>query len=254
MKALLWDFDGTLAYRKGMWAGALHDVLQTFCPLPGVDRRVLSPYLQSGFPWHSPEITHGAKSSERWWADLSPVFERAFSEVGIGGASAKKLASKVRNAYISPDRWAVYEDVEETLSELTQQGWTHFIASNHVPELADIVANLGLGHHFKEIITSAHVGFEKPNKNFFYRALSLMGRYDSAWMIGDSYCTDIKGAEEMGLSAILVRNVDRRAHYQADSLLNIDYIVNSDSIKSPIHVPSINLVLNVNQIRSGMND
>lgn len=254
MKALLWDFDGTLAYRKGLWAGALHDVLQTFCPLPGIDRRVLNTYLQTGFPWHSPEITHGVKNSERWWADVNPVFEHAFSEIGIGESSAKKLASKVREAYVSPSRWAVYDDVEETLSELTQQGWTHFIASNHVPELADIVANLGLAHHFEEIITSAHVGFEKPNKNFFYRALSLMGSYDSAWMIGDSYRNDINGAEEMGLSAILVRNVDHRANYQTDSLLNIERIVNSDSIRPSIQVPTLKRVPNVRVIRSGMND
>ncbi|MHA2936710.1 HAD family hydrolase [Vibrio sp. RC27] len=237
MKALLWDFDGTLAYRKGMWSGALYDVLQTYCPLPGIDRKTLSLYLQSGFPWHSPEVTHGVKGSDQWWTELHPIFANAFCGIGLDDTSAMKLASKVRDAYIEPSRWSVYDDVEETLAELTQSGWTHFIFSNNVPELSSIVSNLGLAHHFKEIITSAHVGFEKPNNNSFYRALSLIGRYDAAWMIGDSYGTDIKGAEEMGLPAILVRNSDPRAQHQTESLMNIERFVNPESVRTPVYLP-----------------
>ncbi len=58
MQYLIWDFDGTLGYRSGMWSGTLLEVLRQEmpeCPATVDDMR---PYLQDGFPWHRPEQPH----------------------------------------------------------------------------------------------------------------------------------------------------------------------------------------------------
>lgn len=56
VKYLLWDFDNTLAYRDGMWSSTIYDLLNEY----GYDLKMedIRPYLKSGFPWHSPEISH----------------------------------------------------------------------------------------------------------------------------------------------------------------------------------------------------
>lgn len=54
-RAILWDFDGTLAYREGLWSGCLAEVLQEREPDAGVTRDRVRPLLRDGFPWHLPE-------------------------------------------------------------------------------------------------------------------------------------------------------------------------------------------------------
>jgi hypothetical protein len=66
-KMLIWDFDGTLAYRQGKWSGALVDVLDIAYPDHNFISDHFRPHIQRGFPWHHWERTNepanrGAKS------------------------------------------------------------------------------------------------------------------------------------------------------------------------------------------------
>lgn len=55
---IIWDFDGTLAYREGMWSQAVVDVVnRNFAELNLVSSDV-SKYLPSGFFWHTPDTAH----------------------------------------------------------------------------------------------------------------------------------------------------------------------------------------------------
>jgi phosphoglycolate phosphatase-like HAD superfamily hydrolase len=47
MKYLIWDFDGTLAYREGMWSGSLIEVLDREMPTHALTSDMLRPYLRS---------------------------------------------------------------------------------------------------------------------------------------------------------------------------------------------------------------
>lgn len=67
-KAILWDFDGTLAYREGLWSGCLAEVLQEWEPAAGITRDDVRPLLHNGFPWHAPDRAHPELSTpEAWW-------------------------------------------------------------------------------------------------------------------------------------------------------------------------------------------
>lgn len=67
-----------------------------------------------------------------------------------------------------------------------------------------LVEGLGIKEYFKFIITSANVGYDKPNIKIFEEVLKY-GTYDEYYMIGDSYTADIIGAKNIGFNAILVR-------------------------------------------------
>src|SRR5207249_7825017 len=131
-KYLIWDFDGTLAYRQGAWSECLRDTILRAMPQHIVSIDQLRLHLQSGFPWHTPDHVHSdVKSAGEWWDRLNPVFERAFFGVGMDIERAQSLAQEIRYMYPDPDQWHLYEDSRRALSLLSAQGWQHILLSNH---------------------------------------------------------------------------------------------------------------------------
>lgn len=206
---LVWDFDGTLAYRIGEWPAwtqALLEVLDRETPGHGVDPELVRPFLRTGFPWHSPEVPHPhLASADAWWGALEPRFADAFRETGVGEGSADKMAKAVRRAYLDPDRWRLYDDTLPTLGELSSLGWRHALLTNHVPELEEIACKLGLRPRLDAIFNSAQTGYEKPHPEAHRRLLKTLGDAEAVWMIGDNAEADVAGAEAAGIPAILVR-------------------------------------------------
>ena len=139
------------------------------------------------------------------------------------------MAAEVHARYIDPAGYVVYDDSFPTLRELGRGGWRHFILSNHVPELPDIVAALGLRPFVEEVITSARVDYEKPNPEIFRLALDMAGNPAAAWMVGDNVVADVMGAEAAGIRAILVRDRDERAKRYSPDLAGVIGIVTPEN-------------------------
>jgi putative hydrolase of the HAD superfamily len=220
---LLWDFDGTLAYRPGGWSGALYAVLQKEAPALAVKTSAdaIRPYLQSGFPWHAPEIAHQDLKAKDWWEELKPLFARAFRSVGVKGEQTMALAGKVRAMYTDPSGWQLYPDALPALAALTKCGWTHVLLSNHVPELPKLLKALKLRDSFAVVFNSAETGYEKPNAKAFRPALDWIGPGALTWVIGDSFHADVTGAQEAGLPAILVRQTHPEAEIFCKTLAQL---------------------------------
>jgi len=221
MSVIFWDFDGTLAYREGRWSGMLADLINKECPEKNIKSGDVRLYLRSGFPWHSPEQNHGKKSADEWWHDMKSVLLNALTSIGIDQPIAQKIAAQIPTAYRNPEKWTVYPDVEPCLQKLQLVGWTHYIVSNHIPELSHLVTDLGLADYFEQIISSATIGYEKPNKHIFDYALSFVENGSNVIMIGDNYHADIQGAESVGLKAIMVRKHHDDATYYSNSVAGI---------------------------------
>lgn len=205
---ILWDFDGTLAYRPGQWTDTVLFILRRAGFALDLDREVVRPFVNSGFPWHEPErIRPAGQSADDWWQALQPVLSRAFAHVpGIDPDRAAQLAAEVRATYLDHTAWIVFDDVRPTLEELRRRGWRHVVLSNHVPELPELMSRLGLFPLFDEIHTSATLGVEKPNVKAFQHARSRLPSDAVVWMIGDNPVADAAGAEAAGIPAILVRS------------------------------------------------
>ncbi|MDN3649476.1 HAD-IA family hydrolase [Reinekea marina] len=156
---------------------------------------------------------------------MQRVFSSAHINVGLASNDAKKLSGLVKDEYLNPEYWTVYDDVKGCLLKLTELGWKQIILSNHVPELPSLVHKLDLTQYFDEIITSANVGFEKPNKAIYEAAKDRVNVQSKIWMIGDNYKADVEGAELCGIPAILVRNHNDAAMRSSLSLSGIADIV-----------------------------
>ncbi len=229
MQYLIWDFDGTLGYRRGMWSGTLVEVLRQEMPECPATVEDVRPYLQAGFPWHHPEQSHTShKTAEAWWAALLPVFEQAFHYgARLGRPDARRLAQHVRAVYVNPDRWHLFDDALPCLHTMTASGWQHVVLSNHVPELPSLIEALGLASHIGRVFNSAQTGVEKPHPQAFRHVLTALGGATQIWVVGDSVQADIAGAQAVGLRAVLVRSQHPQAVHCCETLAELPRVLHS---------------------------
>src|ERR671934_1458051 len=111
-RVILWDFDGTLAERPGLWDACLLEVLDEHQPEHGVDRGRLRDFLRDGFPWHQPDVAHPELCEpDAWWAHVEALLASAYEGVGIDGEAAQRLARMVRGRYVDLTcGWRLYDD------------------------------------------------------------------------------------------------------------------------------------------------
>lgn len=218
-KTILWDFDGTLI-QFASWRGALMAVLDELEPGHNIDQEQIRPFLRDGFPWHKPDEPHLHLSTpDAWWANLEPLFMRAYQGVGFTAERAQILAKHVRKHMLDPGRYIMFDDTMPVLKCLKENGWRNVILSNHMPELPDVVKALELSRYIDACFVSAITGYEKPNPQAFRLVLESINYPEIIWMVGDNLLSDIKGAEAMGIPAILVHNIDTGGvKYQANDL------------------------------------
>lgn len=219
-KVIFWDFERTLAVRRGRWPAALAQALEPHRET--VDPESLVPFLTTGFPWRHPEVPHPELNApDAWWDHMHKTFVRIYRDAGIEPAIAKRAANDVRAAYLTFDRWHIYPDTVPALTSLSAAGWQHILLSNHVPELQQIVNAIGLGDHFADVITSAAVGYEKPHPEIYRLALYRAGNPKSRYMVGDKLDEDVLAPEKAGIPGILIRSTDPQAKHSFEDLAGL---------------------------------
>lgn len=114
---LFWDFDGTLAVREGRWSGALVDAVRRVDPHVSLRADQLRPLLQSGFPWHQPDVVVEVTTSAAWWARLRPVIMNAYSTAGIAHQIADAAVDLLPATYYAPDSWCLAADAVGALEQ-----------------------------------------------------------------------------------------------------------------------------------------
>jgi FMN phosphatase YigB (HAD superfamily) len=231
-KYLLWDFDGTLAYRPGQWTDTVIAILHRAGLAPGIDPETVRPFMNAGFPWHEPDtVRESGRPADEWWQALEPVLARAFKHAGkVGDERAMELAREVRHTYLDASAWIVFDDVVPVLTRLAALRWQHIVLSNHVPEVPQLVEQLGLARHFEAVHTSGHTGVEKPNPEAFRRVVATLPVGAAMWMIGNSPSADVQGAEAAGIPAILVRHDAPLAGHRCANLTELIEIVEGPSL------------------------
>lgn len=208
-RVVMWDFDATLAERPGIWSQAVLDVLDQQEPGHSFDRDDMRPHVSGGFPWNFADEPHGfVDDPEGWWTHLNQLFITTYTNLGYTPDRAATLALGVRPNFLRPSAWRLFDDTLSALERAVDAGWRNIVVSNHVPELIDLVEHLEIDAHLDIVVTSALVGFDKPNPGIFQHSLELAGRPDEVWMVGDNPIADVVGAATVGVPAIQVRTAD----------------------------------------------
>lgn len=206
-KVLFWDFHGTLAYNDWMFSKALYKVLINNDANTEITIDDFKKKPMMGFPWqdYKKEYLHLTESSE-WWKNAEVIFIECYKSLGLEAEKAVKYAKEVREELIKIDEFILYEDTIETLAHFKDKGYENIILSNHIPELPEIVEGLGLAPYLLDCISSANVGYEKPNPKIYQYALEKYKYPGEVWMIGDSVLADVRGAENVRIKGVMVRS------------------------------------------------
>jgi putative hydrolase of the HAD superfamily len=201
-----WDFDGTLVSRPSMWSAAARRLVER-ASIPCADLpRPLMSALNNDMPWHGANRAHPELSTpELWWARVFATYADGLSRCGWSHAATPAAFGALRSEILDARAYALFDDVVPVLAALSAEGWRHVIVSNHVPELADVVAGLGIGAFFADVITSGLVGYEKPHAHMFQAAVRSAIPGAPIWMIGDNVECDCHPVRAFGAEAILVR-------------------------------------------------
>ena len=230
-KTVMWDFDGTLAYRPLTWSGTMMEILSRECPGHDVKIEQIRLYMSKVYPWCMPENPHPRLSApSAWWAYMESAIAGAYESAGISSAAARSLARLFHRHYTDPGGFILYDDTKKTLEHFCSAGWRNVILSIHVPELTRIVEDLGIGGYFFACLSSADTGFEKPNPEAFRLALSLCGNPEVVWMVGDNIEADAKGAQSLGIPAVLVHAQNKNgSEFHAETLGGVIRIIEENS-------------------------
>lgn len=215
-KVIFWDFQGTLAYNDWMISKALHKVFMENEPNNEIKIEQLKKLKIKGIPWQDCEKDYSHLTAEgQWWKLVEEIFEEAYKELFVDEHKVKEYARQAHQELAKPDEFKLYDDTVEILSYFKLNGWTNIILSNHIPDLPKIVESLGLNEYIYKCISSANVGFEKPNERIYELALKEAGSPQKVWMVGDSLLADVTGPEKAGITGVLVRTdkVEDVAYY-----------------------------------------
>jgi len=131
------------------------------------------------------------------------VFQRLNVHVS-GGAVAGHVDEIWR--ILGPSCLGVFSDVMPTLQTLREAGYPLSIISNWQCGLAHFCRELGISDPFDHIVTSAEIGFAKPDPRIFHHVCDCLGvPPQRALHVGDSPVDDCAGARNAGMNALLIQ-------------------------------------------------
>jgi HAD superfamily hydrolase (TIGR01509 family) len=159
--------------------------------------------------WLWPQIRKGEvpRTIDRyyWTAYLQAL-------MGLIGAPEQEHARLIRlvaEGFGNIRSWSVVmPETPAYLASLNQQGYFLGVISNSIGTMEDQLAHAGLRGCFQVVFYSALVGVEKPNPEIFRLALRSAGAAaNEAVFVGDTYATDVGGAQLAGLHGVLIDRV-----------------------------------------------
>ena len=152
-----------------------------------------------------------ARIGDAWRYDdawFRAFMDRIFcGDLGLDRAALPALATELFERFSDPHTFRLYPGAIELLEALERARLGVAILSNWSSALPKLVLRLGLAPYVRTIVVSALEGVEKPDPEFFARALARAGARPSVTLhAGDRLDQDCLGARTAGIGAILVQH------------------------------------------------
>ena len=207
IKAILFDFDGTLRHSLPSGGEVFTDYLIGLgLSVTAEDRRRAAIWEHYYFA-SSPEIQADRKKfddeEEDFWSHFA---HRRLVALGCPPQLVPELGPKVsdhmRENY-QPENW-IPAETHTVLPNLRKNGYTLGVVSNRSDPYQDELNGLGMGDYFHFSLAAGEVNSWKPEPAIFEHAIKLTGTPpEQTLYIGDNYFADVVGARRAGLQPVL---------------------------------------------------
>lgn len=207
IKAILFDFDGTLRHSLPSGGEFFSDYAASLgLPITNDDRRRAARWEHYYFAG-SREIRADQEKfngeDEDFWHHFA---HRRLAALGCSPELIPEMGSKLseymRENY-KPQDW-VPEETHTIIPKLRQLGFTLGVVSNRDKPYQQEIDGLGMKEYFHFSLAAGEVKSWKPEPKIFEHALKMAGsRPEQTLYVGDNYFADIVGAHRAGLRPVL---------------------------------------------------
>jgi HAD superfamily hydrolase (TIGR01549 family) len=159
--------------------------------------------------WLWPQIRGGEFPKQIDYYYWSEYLRQLARRLGAPENERSELTQRLIESFQNIQLWScVKPDTPAFLEWLAADGYFLGVISNSTGTLESQLVRLGLARFFQAILDSAIVGIQKPHPEIFKLALQRAGV--EAWeavFVGDTYATDVGGAQLAGLTGVLMDSV-----------------------------------------------
>lgn len=185
--------------------------------MPAADALYETEYLRDGDFW----CTHARATAI--WLDMY----RLLADLTGLEADREGMAREVYERYREGSSWACYPDVVPCLRTLKMSGYRLGVISNWDAELESLLRKVGLLPYFDDVVSSAAVGYRKPDPVVFDLALERMGvRAAEAAHVGDLPEAD-GAAANAGITPVII---DRNGAHAGCGLSRIETLTDLPAV------------------------
>jgi putative hydrolase of the HAD superfamily len=159
--------------------------------------------------WLWPQIRGGEIPKQIDYYYWSEYLHELTRRLGAPESERGELTQCLIESFQNIQLWSrVMPGTPAFLEWLVAQGYFLGVISNSTGTLEDQLVRLGLARYFRAILDSAIVGIQKPHPGIFKLALQRAAVEGSeAVFVGDTYATDVGGAQLAGLMGVLMDSV-----------------------------------------------
>lgn len=159
--------------------------------------------------WLWPQIRRGEvprRIDHYYWGEyLAALMGRVKAPEAEHGRLMRRVADYFKDITV----WSrILSDTRPFLEGLRKRGFYLGVISNSIGTMEEQLTRLDFAQYFDTVIDSAVVGVEKPHPEIFAIALGRAGVTASETLfVGDTYSTDVGGAQLAGLTGALIDRV-----------------------------------------------
>lgn len=166
------------------------------------------------------EVDGAFRFSEAWFgAFIRRIF---VEELGLDAAALPELSRELLDRFSDPAAFRAMPGSRELIDGLVRSGVFVGVLSNWSERLPELLDGLGLSRGLGAVVVSASVRLEKPDPAIFRLALERAGaRPEEALHAGDDVELDVRGAEAVGMRAVLVDHADRRRDFPGERVTDL---------------------------------
>jgi HAD superfamily hydrolase (TIGR01509 family) len=173
-------------------------------PPPRGTRDALVAAMPRAYAAHDEAIARGLQHEGGWRALIATLVRAAMDDAVLDEATDSRFVDALWAAQPTRNLWrAVPLEARRLLDALSRAQVPMVITSNSEGHVAELIAEVGIAHHFAAILDSGVLGFGKPDRRMFDAAVTALG-VDRARVVhvGDSEAADVVGAQNAGLRTV----------------------------------------------------